>query len=69
MQLELAVRLLEYLRNRGKDPVISALLRAPQDDEPETPEEAAVVREAYKDISAGRVVSHEEARRRLIGGR
>lgn len=68
-QLETALRFLEYLRDRGKDPVIAALLRAPQDDEPEIPEEDAAVLEAYEDISTGRVVPHEEAKRRLIGGR
>ncbi len=45
-----------------------SLRDAPWDDEPETPEERMGVRQALEDIRAGRVVSHEEARRRLLGG-
>ncbi len=30
---------------------------------PETPEEAAAVAEAYEDIKAGRVISHEDVKR------
>jgi hypothetical protein len=37
---------------------------APLDDEAETPEERAAVAEARGDVAAGRVVPHEEARRR-----
>jgi O6-methylguanine-DNA--protein-cysteine methyltransferase len=44
----------------------ASLRDAPWDDEPETPEEQEAVRQALEDIRAGRVVSHEEARRRLL---
>ena len=54
-----AKRFLEYLRNMG-DPMMRALLEAPEDDEPETQEERAAVAEAYEDIAAGRVVTMEE---------
>lgn len=50
-----------------EDPLLCALADAPIDDEPETPDEAEAVREGEEDIRAGRLVSHEEARRRLLG--
>jgi prevent-host-death family protein len=49
------------------DPVLKALMDAPVDDEPETPEEAAAVQEAREDLAAGRVVSHEVMKRELLG--
>jgi CO dehydrogenase/acetyl-CoA synthase beta subunit len=57
-----AKRFLEYLRNMG-DPVLRAMLEAPEDDEPETEEERAAVTEAQEDFKAGRVVSHQELKR------
>jgi CO dehydrogenase/acetyl-CoA synthase beta subunit len=57
-----ARRFLEYLRNMG-DPVLRAMLEAPEDDEPETEEERAAVAEAQEDFKAGRVVSHQELKR------
>ena len=56
----------EYLRTG--DTMLRTLCLAPYDDEPVTPEEEAAVAEAWEDVKAGRVVSHEEARRRLLGG-
>lgn len=47
------------------DPVERALLLAPPDDEPETPEERAAVEEALRDLRAGRTMPHEEVKRRL----
>ncbi len=49
------------------DPFLRALAHAPEDDEAVTEEEEIAVREAYADIAAGRVVSHEDVRRRLFG--
>lgn len=66
-ELPIARRVLEHLHNRGTDPLLRTLLEAPDDDEAETAEESAAVMEAYADIASGRVVSHEEARKRLIG--
>ena len=37
------------------------------DGEPLTPEDEAALQEAYADVAAGRLVSHAEARRRLLG--
>ncbi len=53
---------LEYLRS-GRDPLLKKLLDAPEDDEPETEEERAAVAEAWKDVRAGRTISHEELKR------
>jgi len=55
------LRLLE-LRS---DPVLVAFRDAPLDDEPLTPEEAAALAEADRDIAAGRTISLEELRREL----
>ena len=53
-------------RRAAADPLLRALADAPTDDEPITPEEETAVAEAYADIAAGRVVSHEEVRQRLL---
>ena len=47
------------------DAVERSLLLAPDDDEPETPDERAAVEEALRDIREGRTVPHEEVKRRL----
>ena len=64
-ELRAAERYLEYLRDTQRS-LPSFLAAAPIDDEPETAEEAVAVAEAWQDVSAGRVVSHEEAQRRLL---
>lgn len=51
---------------RGWDRVLAAFDSAPEDDEGELSEELiAKLAEADRAIAEGRVVSHEEARRRL----
>ena len=55
-----------FLAERGAAPSLT-LAEAPEDDEPLTPEDEAAIEEAYADIAAGRVLSHEEARQRLLG--
>lgn len=62
-----ALRFLEYLESTGSDPVLSALDKAPVDDEPLSAEDVQALEEAEEDRRQGRVVSHEEARRRLSG--
>jgi hypothetical protein len=59
-----AMRYLEYLRNMG-DPVLKALIDAPEDDEPETDEERIAVTEAYDDLAEGKVVTLDDVRRGL----
>lgn len=63
--LPAAERFLETLGS-GQDPVLSALLQAPEDDEPETPEEISATQEARARMAAGGGMRHEEARRRLL---
>ncbi|MHB0874682.1 MAG: hypothetical protein ACYC5O_01420 [Anaerolineae bacterium] len=51
---------------RVEDPVLAAFDSAPEDDEGELSDElVARLTEADRAIAEGRVVSHEEARRRL----
>lgn len=58
-----AKRFLEHLRNMG-DPLVRKLMEAPYSDP--TEEELAALDEAYEDIAARRILSHEEVRRRLL---
>ena len=62
-ELEQVAHLLE--RRYPSNPLLRALAVAPPDDEPESPEEADAIEQAYADVAAGRVVSHEESLRRL----
>ena len=57
-----ARRFLEYLRDVGGAGLPRFLAEAPEDDEPETPEEAAAIAQARKDVKARRVVSHRTIR-------
>jgi hypothetical protein len=58
---------LRYLAAIGSDPVLRALMNAPPDDEPVTDEDLESIEEGKRDLAAGRVVSQDEARRRLLG--
>lgn len=60
-----AKRFLEYLRNMG-DPVLRALMEAPYDDEPTTPEEDKVAEEAWQEYLRGEAISADEAKRELL---
>ncbi len=66
-QLRSVERFLLNLQD-GNDALQRALLQAPEDDELETADEKVAVREAYDDIAAGRLIAHEDARRRLVDG-
>ena len=66
-ELATAKRFLVYLCLTGRDALLRTLLNAPEDDEEETPEEAEGMAEAYEDVRAGRLIPHEEAKRRLLG--
>ena len=63
-EVQSARRYLEYLRNLG-DPVLKALLEAPDDDEPEEEEERVAVAEAQKDLAAGRMVTSDTVRNEI----
>ena len=66
-EVRAVLRFAEYLRNPEEDPVIKALREAPPDDEPITPEDLAALEEAEEDARQGRLVPHEEIRRRVLG--
>ncbi|MBM3271295.1 MAG: hypothetical protein FJZ01_26980 [Candidatus Sericytochromatia bacterium] len=57
---------LEFLRQR-QDPVRAAFEAAPEDDEPLSAEDVASLDEAKADIAAGRFITAEDAKRRLLG--
>lgn len=65
-ELQAALRFLEYLRDRGSDPLLRTLANAPLDDEPETLEEAQAVQESLKAIERGETVPWEDVKRRLL---
>lgn len=65
-ELPVALGLLESLGTDSAEPRWS-LSDAPLDDEPLTAEDEAALAEADRDLSEGRVVTHEEARKRLLG--
>ena len=63
-EVHTAERFLEYLMT-ADDPVLRALINAPEDDEPASPEEEEAVREALEDVAAGRMHSIEKVKREL----
>lgn len=62
-----ALRFVEDLRTSEEDPVLKALRDAPFDDEPLTEEDLAALREAQGEEVQGRLIPHEEIRRRVLG--
>lgn len=66
-EVHAALRFVEYLRHSEDDPVLAALRDAPPDDEPLTEEDVAALEEAWEDVRQGRLVSHEEIRRQVLG--
>ena len=64
-ELHGAKRFLEYLRNMG-DPFLQALMEAPEDDEPTTPEEDEGAAEAWQEYLRGEGITMEEAKRDLL---
>lgn len=65
-ELGFAEFLLDQRRSLSRDGVLRRLAAIPVDDEPETDEEAEAIREAREDVAAGRLIPHEEVRRRLL---
>ena len=55
----------ERLLRGISDPILRARARAPMDDEPETPDEAAAVAEGLADLEHGDVLTTEQLRRSL----
>jgi hypothetical protein len=60
-----AKRFLEYLRSMS-NPVVRAMIEAPEDDETTTPEEDQGAKEAWQEHLRGDSVSAEEAKRELL---
>lgn len=50
-----------------EDPVLRTLMGAEIDDEPLTPQEMASIRASEEDIKHGRIISLDEAEKRLLG--
>jgi hypothetical protein len=65
-EMHVALRFLEFLGTEESVPLWS-LRDAPVDDEPLTAEDEAALAEAERDLANGRVVTHDEARRFLLG--
>jgi hypothetical protein len=65
-ELHAALRFLEFLEGEETPSRLWSLENAPIDDEPLTPQEEAALVEAEEDLATGRVVSHAEARQRLL---
>jgi hypothetical protein len=63
--LPIAEQRLAALRD---DPLLRALLAAPEDDEPLTDEDLAALAEARAEFARGETMSLEEAERRLLAG-
>ena len=67
-EMRAARRLLEYVRETSRDPVLRVLWDAPSDDEPLTPEEAAAASEAWQRCVNRQAIPWEEARHGLGDG-
>ncbi|MEM6732062.1 MAG: hypothetical protein AAF658_10935 [Myxococcota bacterium] len=60
-----ALRYLEFLRLQADDPMLRFLQNVPEDDEPETPEEAAQAAEGKQELAEGKGLTTEEVRQHL----
>lgn len=65
-EVHAALRFVEFLETEPSSRLWS-IEEAPLDDEPLTADEEQALAEAESDVAEGRVVSHMEARRRLLG--
>lgn len=63
-QVEPAIRLLRDLEAKA-DPLIRLLREAPEDDEELSADDLVALEEARADMAAGRVLTHDQVRRRL----
>ena len=59
-EMHAALRFLEYLRDQRNDPFVQALMDAPEDDEPDTPEEQQAADEAWQEYLSGKARPWEE---------
>jgi hypothetical protein len=63
--LPLALRVVEYLRGQAGDAVRRVLMRAPEDDEPLSPEDERALDRAIEEIGRGETKPWPEVRQRL----
>lgn len=61
-----ALRFLEFLHDRGADPIVRAFAAAPPDDEPVTGSDEIAIREAHDASARGEESSLDEAEGRLL---
>jgi len=61
-----AEQLLQKLQQQATDPLVRALAKAPEDDEPETEEERLAIAEARAAIARGEVEPWEQVRADLL---
>ena len=59
-ELTAAKRYLQFLQGVENDSLHAALMTAPLDDEPESPEEVEAIQEAYRDVKQGAVVDDDQ---------
>ena len=64
--LDAARRMLRGLLTPEDDPVLRAFLEAPEEDEDMSARDLEALARGAADVVAGRMVSHEEARRILL---
>jgi hypothetical protein len=64
--VHVALRFVEFLGTE-ESPFRWSLRDAPIDDEPLTAADEAALAEAERDLAEGKIVSHDEARRLLLG--
>lgn len=66
-KLQVALQFLERLDTANAAEPLWSLRDAPLEDEPFTADDEAALAESERDVAEGRVVSHAEARRLLLG--
>ena len=59
-ELTAAKRYLQFLHGVENDSLNAALMTAPWDDEPESPEEIEAIQEACQDVERGAIVDDEQ---------
>ena len=59
-ELTAAKRYLQFLQGVENDSLNAALMAAPWDDEPESPEEIEAIQEAYQDVERGAIVDDDQ---------
>ena len=64
-EVHTAERFLEYLASVDDDPLVRALMNAPDMEEPLSDEDREALEEGRRALEAGDIVSHEELRKAI----